>query len=129
MSFTLILLGLALLFIIFIIIKKPEVLKKDETQPFSLSNFSLKKTFIGDWKQFGTWILLMFIVWSYAHDTQSCREVIENIDEVCMNKSFQISIQGQSSNYDIDLIFDGGENGNTNNSWSRNQSISSNTIP
>ncbi len=129
MSITLILSGLVLLFIIFIIIKKPEVLKKDESKPFSLSNFSLKKTFIGDWKQFGTWILLMFIVWSYAHDTQRCRDLIENIDEVCMNRTYQLTMEGQGFNYDVELNLDRGENGNTPSAWSRNQSISSNTLP
>jgi len=82
--------------------KKPEVIKKDISKPLSISNFSLKKTFIGDWKSFGTWILLMFLVWSYAQDTASCREMMSNIDEICavhMN-----NLATSMNTYDIDDI-------------------------
>ncbi len=127
MNFALVLSIFAILAMIFIIIKKPGVLKKDESQPLSFRNFSLKKTFIGDWKKFGTWILLMYLVWSYAHDTQGCREMIGDIDQICIKHMQQLSMANIATDTQLNLNW--GENGNTNNSWSRNQSISSDTIP
>ncbi len=86
--------GTVLLLIVGLVIyKKPDVLKKDINKPLSIKNFSLKKTFIGDWKSFFIWMLLMYLVWSYAHDTQVCRELIENFDQICrerLNSRFEI---------------------------------------
>lgn len=112
--------------IIYAIYKKPEVLKKDSSKPLSIKNFSLKKTFIGDWKQFGTWILLMYIVWSYAYDTKNCRELIENTEEYCMNYTIQLNQNRDGTNVQLNL---GGDDGNSRDTRSLNQQRGSNLVP
>jgi len=104
---------------IIIIYNRPDVIKKDHNKPLSLSNFSLKKTFIGDWKSFLIFLLLMFLVWSYAHDTKACREMMENLDEICVQ---YMSTQSQvwanddyiSSVNDYKFKFVGDTNGTKN---------------
>lgn len=58
-------------------------MKKDLNSPLTLNNFSFKKTFIGEWKNFFMFVILMFLAWGYFHDTAECRELIENKEEVC----------------------------------------------
>lgn len=70
-------------------------MKKDLNTPLTLENFSFKKTFIGDWKNFFIFILLMFMAWSYFHDTNECRQIIENIDEICLEHVSNINLQNQ----------------------------------
>lgn len=70
--------------------KLADSMKKDVSKPLTLGNLDLKKTFIGDWKSFLIFALLMFLVWSYAQDTKSCREMIENIDVICMQRAEQV---------------------------------------
>ena len=77
-------------------------MKKKEELPLNWGNFSFKKTFIGNsWSKFFWWILIMFLVFSYQHDTQACREMIENIDEICIERYGQ-------------MVFDGGVNAREN---------------
>ncbi len=60
-------------------------IKKNPNQPLTWKNWSFKKTFVGDsWGKFWWWVLIMFLAWSYYHDTQACRETLENIDDICM---------------------------------------------
>jgi len=99
-SLIIILCAVMILVICIIIYKKPEVIKKDSSKPISISNLSLKKSFIGDWKSFLIWILLMYLVWSYAHDTQACRDFMENLDEMC---SIHINSLSYSQYGDIEL--------------------------
>lgn len=57
--------------------------KKDMGKPFSSDNINWRNLLIGgSWKSF-FWIvaglcILLFIVWSYAHDTEECRKLLEN---------------------------------------------------
>lgn len=78
--------GAILLFIGFfigLIVWKPGLVKKDLTKPLTLGNLSLKKVFVGDWKSFLIWIFIMFMAWSYFHDTAECRALIENFPQEC----------------------------------------------
>ncbi len=114
--------------LILIIYKKPEVIKKNSDEPLSVKNFSLKKTFIGDWKSFAIWIILMFLVWSYTHDTASCREFMADIDKMCAVHMGQIQYTASAQiNFD-ELNITGGED-RAGISWSGNQQGSSYTIP
>lgn len=97
-------------------------MKKDINNPLTFKNFSLKKTFIGEWKNFFIFVLLMFLVWSYMHDTKECREVLENIGEICTE---YLAI---SNNPNINVNYLGGENG-TRITWQNNQSGISSIIP
>lgn len=62
---------------------KPSLLAKDKTKPLTIRNFDFKGIFIGDWKSFLIFLLLMFLVWSYANDTAACRELIANFEVKC----------------------------------------------
>lgn len=131
-SIVYILTGAFLLLILFIIFKKPEVLKKDASKPFSIKNFNLKKTFIGDWKQFLTWMLLMFLVWSYAHDTQACRDMIEDIDMICIQRQEQLMLEremGVGGNFYNNELNLGGEYGKGDDTRGDNQQGVPNTVP
>ncbi len=83
-------------------------MKKDLNSPLSLKNFSFKNTFIGEWKNFLFFLFLMFMTWSYFHDTAVCRELIENKAEVCTEY-----LNNQQLN--VSLI-------NYGDSWENNQS-------
>ncbi len=111
-----------------VIYKKPEVIKKDAKKPLSISNFSLKKSFIGDWKSFLIWILLMFLVWSYAHDTQACRELIQDIDNVCRERLNAQSEVWFNDDYLNEIKFVGDDNGRIE-GGGYNQPGSPNLIP
>lgn len=65
-------------------------MKKDLNSPLSLNNLSFKKTFIGEWKNFFTFVILMFLTWGYFHDTAECRELIENKEVVCADYQCKI---------------------------------------
>ena len=128
-SFVYILSGAAVLGIIALVIKRPDIIKKDPQKPLSVSNFSFKKSFIGDWKKFGAWALLMFLVWSYAHDTQGCREMIENIDEICMQWQEQQTLSMSNVDYNQLNLGEVINGNNTDNSGRIAEQGSSNNVP
>ena len=102
-----------LAFTIIIAWKNPRLLKKNPEEPLSIKNFSLKKAFIGDWKQFFTWIILMIMVFSYIYDIKSCAEMRKNIDEICMNRSMIIMQNQDPTSINFNELNFGGEDGNT----------------
>lgn len=111
-----------------VIYKKPDVLKRDINKPLSLTNFSIKKTFIGDWKGFFIWALLMYLVWSYAHDTQVCRELIQNIDQICLERA-ALGPDAWFNGAPLDEIKFLGDNNGRLEEWGYNQPSFSGTIP
>lgn len=64
-------------------------IKKDLTKPATKENINWKHVFIGDWGNFINIsifvVLLLFLAWAYNHDTQECRDLIENPEAYCSN--------------------------------------------
>ena len=107
-----------------IIYKKPEVIKKNTKEPLSIKNFGFKKVLIGDWKSFAIWVLVMFLVWGYAHDTQQCREFLENVDNYCIIRVGEIQ-NNCIPNGNISELNIVGDTNRESISWSDNKSRSS----
>lgn len=52
---------------------------KNVRQPFSLTNINWKNFLLGgNWWNLIMVVLILFVVWSYHHDTADCRELIDN---------------------------------------------------
>ena len=47
-------------------------------EPFAFSKIKWRNLLIGDWTKLLIMLALAFAVWSYAHDTEECREILEN---------------------------------------------------
>jgi len=39
-----------------------------------------------DWITIAIIVMILLLAWAYNHDTAECRELIKNIDEVCMKR-------------------------------------------
>lgn len=86
-------------------------MKKDLNSPLTFKNFSFKNTFIGDWKKFLFFVFLMFMSWSYFHDTAECRELIENKEEICREYlSYNAFNDNQLNLYPVDYGRTGEDN-------------------